>query len=296
MQHLVAFIFITIIIRCSMMTTHGLEQCQVQSVSIYGYYLTGHVIYTKTCASLSECVILCSYEFRCKSFNFRLMDKLCELNDADRFTHPVEYVPMEGFLYKDTTERHRKNPGFGSCAEILREFPQAQSTYYWLKIGDRDAQVYCDMGKYGGGWTLVASISSTNHQHLQRIENYCFNSVLCVPFNETIIKARKLSDQEIHKLAQIEGSFRVDVLGPGNKVNHTLFYQIPSGREKFNSSCSGKLCPRMIISCIYPYQWETNNCTSINQGYQIADGECYRVFDGHDNRECNGTSFVYFFC
>ena len=108
MQHLVAFIFITIIIRCSMMTTHGLEQCQVQSVSIYGYYLTDHVIYTKTCASLSECVILCSYEFRCKSFNFRLMDKLCELNDADRFTHPVEYVPMEGFLYKDTTERHRK--------------------------------------------------------------------------------------------------------------------------------------------------------------------------------------------
>ena len=108
MQHLVAFIFITIIIRCSMMTTHGLEQCQVQSVSIYGYYLTGHVIYTKTCASLSECVILCSYEFRCKSFNFRLMDKLCELNDADRFTHPVDYVPMEGFLYKDTTERHRK--------------------------------------------------------------------------------------------------------------------------------------------------------------------------------------------
>ena len=108
MQHLVAFMFITIIIRCSMMTTHGLEQCQVQSVSIYGYYLTGHVIYTKTCASLSECVILCSYEFRCKSFNFRLMDKLCELNDADRFTHPVDYVPMEGFLYKDTTERHRK--------------------------------------------------------------------------------------------------------------------------------------------------------------------------------------------
>ena len=107
-QHLVAFIVITIITRCSMMTTHGLEQCQVKSVSIYGYYLTGHVIYTKTCASLSECVILCSYEFRCKSFNFRLMDKLCELNDADRFTHPVEYVPMEGFLYKDTTERHRK--------------------------------------------------------------------------------------------------------------------------------------------------------------------------------------------
>ena len=52
---------------------------------------------------------------------------------------------------------------------------------------------------------MVASISSTNHHHLQRIENYCFNSVLCVPFNETIIKARKLSDQEIHKLAQIEG-------------------------------------------------------------------------------------------
>ena len=67
--------------------------------------------------------------------------------------HSTEQLPLILVSYKNLISMNSsifsQNPGFGSCAEILREFPQAQSTYYWLKIGDRDAQVYCDMGKYG---------------------------------------------------------------------------------------------------------------------------------------------------
>ena len=51
----------------------------------------------------------------------------------------------------------------------------------------------------------MVSISSKNNEHLQRNSNNCLNSVLCVPAHESVIKARKLSDEDIHKLAMAEG-------------------------------------------------------------------------------------------
>ena len=51
----------------------------------------------------------------------------------------------------------------------------------------------------------MVSISSKNNDHLQRNSDNCLNSVLCVPAHESVIKARKLSDTDIHKLAMDEG-------------------------------------------------------------------------------------------
>jgi len=184
----------------------------------------------------------------------------------------------------DTSVKHKKQGGFKSCAEIHKEFPQTESGYYWIHIGNRDAQVYCDMKNYGGGWTLAVSISSKNNDHLQRNANNCLNSVLCVPFAENNITGRKLSDEEIHKLAHTEGTFRVDVL----RNQAIVFYQIPSGPEHFNSLCARGSCPRIIISHSYPYKWETNTCTTTDVGYRISGG-CHSVFDGHDDGECGDT-------
>ena len=39
--------------------------------------------------------------------------------------------------------------GFKSCAEIHQKFPQTESGYYWVNVGNREAQVYCDMKNYG---------------------------------------------------------------------------------------------------------------------------------------------------
>ena len=33
--------------------------------------------------------------------------------------------------------------------DILQNLPRSKSGYYWVKIGDKDAQVYCDMENYG---------------------------------------------------------------------------------------------------------------------------------------------------
>jgi len=93
--------------------------------------------------------MMCENEFRCKSLNFRLKDKSCDLNDADRYTHPEDYGPQEGSVYMDTSVKHKKKGGFKSCAEIHQEFPQTESGYYWVNIGNREAQVYCDMKNYG---------------------------------------------------------------------------------------------------------------------------------------------------
>ena len=86
----------------------ALKQCPASTYSVYGHCLSGHVISTRISSSLSECVMMCSGEFRCKSINFRIRDKSCDLNDADRYTHPEDYGPKEGSVYMDTSEKYNK--------------------------------------------------------------------------------------------------------------------------------------------------------------------------------------------
>ena len=61
----------------------------------------------------------------------------------------------------------------------------------------------------GGGWTLVASISSSSNDHLLRAEVNCYNLTRCVEFTNTSIPCRKLSDQDIHEIATQEGIYRI---------------------------------------------------------------------------------------
>lgn len=52
---------------------------------------------------------------------------------------------------------------------------------------------------------MAVSISCKNNDHLQRNANNCLNSILCVPFADNNITGRKISDEDIHKLAHTEG-------------------------------------------------------------------------------------------
>ncbi|CAH3031058.1 unnamed protein product [Pocillopora meandrina] len=239
-------------------------------------------MFTMTVSSLSEYVTMYVTEMHCKRLDFRLKGKSCDLNETGKHAHPKDYGPKAGFIYMDVSESSK------SCAVIQQEWPQVESEYHWITIGSREVQVYCDMTNNGKPQTLVMTISSKSNDHLQGVEVHCFKPTLCVPFVEknNIIEARKLGDEDVHKMMHFEGklTFRVDVLE--KDVSYTVFYQILSGQEKFNSTCAYRTCPRIIISHSYPYQWETNNCTNIDVGYRINTG-CHRVFDEHDDAECD---------
>ena len=57
----------------------------------------------------------------------------------------------------------------------------------------------------GGGWTLVASISSSSNNHLNREEVNCLLPNRCVEHVTSTIPTRKLSDEDIHEIAATEG-------------------------------------------------------------------------------------------
>ena len=76
-------------------TTH---QCR-SSYSKRGRYLKGHVISSENVANIGVCYIKCSKDHRCKSINFHFDSLLCELNDADRFTRPCDYVLKKDQVY-----------------------------------------------------------------------------------------------------------------------------------------------------------------------------------------------------
>ena len=90
----------------------ALQHCSDSTHSVYGHSLASHVNSTTISSSLSDCVVMCQNEFRCKSLNFRLKDKSCDLNDGDRYTHPEDYGPQEGSVYMDTTLKHKKVGGY----------------------------------------------------------------------------------------------------------------------------------------------------------------------------------------
>ena len=77
------------------------QQCSKPVRSIKGKYLSGHVMLNGSADGLGDCLFNCSLNPRCKSVNFRFKDLLCELNEADRYTHPWDYGSTEGHAYSD---------------------------------------------------------------------------------------------------------------------------------------------------------------------------------------------------
>ena len=83
-------------------------QCPEPIYSVHNHHLGDHVMSTSVVMDLSDCRKKCSKEFYCKSINYRLLNKSCDLNSADRYSHPPDYGPREGYVYMDTANRRRR--------------------------------------------------------------------------------------------------------------------------------------------------------------------------------------------
>ncbi|CAH3017192.1 unnamed protein product, partial [Porites evermanni] len=231
--------------------------------------LIGRAFLVQEAKNMGDCIDICDKLSQCRSINFNWVHFLCELNKADVHIAPQSLITSKGFVYLDNPwiKFQLVSCGKTSCAHIQQLVPDAKSGYYRVHIKGTKAQVYCDMDNYGGGWTLVASISSSSNDHLLRAEVNCYNSTRCVEFEltNTSIPCRKLSDPDIHEIATQEGIYLVM-----RAYNVLLFtaLQIPGGVRQFNSECYTYSCPRIIVSHVYPYQWESN-CRGVLNGYPI---------------------------
>jgi len=64
-------------------------------------------------------------------------------------------LTVDGFFVSSPTiGTSTSNPG-RSCKQIKDAFPSSQSGFYFINPGGSTIQVYCDMWRDGGGWTMV---------------------------------------------------------------------------------------------------------------------------------------------
>ena len=84
----------------SLLIVVSAQQCRT-TYSTKVRYLKGHVISAHNVKDHGHCLILCSEDQRCRSTNFQLRNLVCELNDADRHTHPWDNEFKDGYTYSD---------------------------------------------------------------------------------------------------------------------------------------------------------------------------------------------------
>ena len=87
-----------LLLMLSLLIVVSTQQCQT-TYSILERYLKGHVVSTHNVKDHGHCLILCSEDQRCQSINFQARYLVCELNDADRHSHPWDYEFKDGYTY-----------------------------------------------------------------------------------------------------------------------------------------------------------------------------------------------------
>ena len=67
--------------------------------SSYGMMLKGHIIKTMRTSISLQCLRACYDDDRCQSFNYVMLQDICELNDATSEARPEYFVPSPDRYY-----------------------------------------------------------------------------------------------------------------------------------------------------------------------------------------------------
>ena len=68
------------------------QRCKPSVRSITGKALKGHTYKAVTVNRPFECVVLCENDHKCRSFNFFLPEKICEMNSKTKEEEPQDFV------------------------------------------------------------------------------------------------------------------------------------------------------------------------------------------------------------
>lgn len=182
-----------------------------------------------------------------------------------------------------------------NCKEILENDPSKlnQDGYYLVDF-DKEAiefkpiEVYCDMTRDDGGWTLVANVSSSNKNHYGNtggINNYTKTKPIT---NDN--SGRTMTDaQVISVLNSTNGNFRIDV-GTVNSVNFSTYFKLNNNNLfSFNRRGNDGSGYKIFTSHVYPFVWEEDGG---GDGYELYDNRYY-VFDNHGKNSNEWTSSEY---
>ena len=104
----------------SLVFVDSTQQCN-STYPARGRYLKGHVISSENVKNIGMCHLKCSKDQRCQSINFHFGGLICQLNDADRHTHPWDYMLTKGLgqAYMDYPVKVCDNYAFFSTVEII---------------------------------------------------------------------------------------------------------------------------------------------------------------------------------
>ena len=69
--------------------------------SVYGRFLKQHVISTHSASEPLDCTLVCQKVGKCRSWNFWLDEKKCELNDGDNYNHPRDLKEKDRVIYSN---------------------------------------------------------------------------------------------------------------------------------------------------------------------------------------------------
>ena len=97
------------------------QQCEPAEQSESGKALKGHVFKSKRVQNPYECLMFCSSEFTCQSYNYVTAGNFCELNNRTKEARPEDFVRDETRFYV----RRWKNRGTDTMK---------QSIYYQVKV------------------------------------------------------------------------------------------------------------------------------------------------------------------
>ena len=104
--------------------------------SVYGRFLKQHVISTHSAAEPLDCTRLCQKVGKCRSWNFWLDEKKCELNDGDNYNHPRDLKEKDRVIYSNAIDSNAVSRPVSSNSSVVNGIAMVYPLYeqHYLRV------------------------------------------------------------------------------------------------------------------------------------------------------------------